>query len=188
MKLSWLASALLIGGGATASTSSGKALGGETRLLLKKGVPYQQQRQDRSLDGASVHQQHQQQQQSSPSVNSAATAVHLDKLTLNRTRPDHLTKTQSEQHLEDPLPVVTLRITSPPEQKPLSPPPPVSAPQTEPSTPSHDSDENGGSHVDLSQEDASSAVGAGGPASANRAIAGMSVGLVSVMLIFTVFL
>jgi hypothetical protein len=142
-------------------------------------VPYQ--RQDTRPDGASIQ---------SPSANTIT--VDLDSLHIalpsqkNRTEPK-LTVQQreasdSDQHEENP-PVITLRATTnrdlqdpPPQQPELSPELPESP------GPDHDPD------LDEASAGASHGPETKNPASANRAIAGMSVGLVSVMLIFTVFL
>jgi hypothetical protein len=107
-----------------------------------------------------------------------------NKIFQNRTTKPKLTiqrDANSDQH-DEALPVITLRTTTnnnkaPPDTRDSS------AQQTEPPPPSdYDYDDP---DVDKAS---SSAAETGNPASANRAIAGMGVGLVSVMLIFTVFL
>lgn len=178
MKLSWLAPALLVGGGA-AVVSDKVLVNGK---VILKTVPYQ--RQDPRPDGASIQ---------SPSAN--AITVDLDSLHIalpshqkNRTEPK-LTVQQREasgsdhHHEEENLPVVTLRAAA--SRDPQDPPPPQqpeSRESPEPPGPDHDQD------LDEAETGASHGPETKNPASANRAIAGMSVGLVSVMLIFTVFL
>ncbi|KAK4043559.1 hypothetical protein C8A01DRAFT_32286 [Parachaetomium inaequale] len=172
MKLSWLVP-VLVGGGAAAGLDKVGIVSdkvAEVKVLLK-GVTYQ--RQARNPEGASIQ---------SPSAN--AVTVDLDTLNIalpNRTKPK-LTIQREDQH-DEALPVITLRTTTannaPPDTQDSS------TQQTELPLPSdYDSD------VDeaLSSSASNAAAETGNPASANRAIAGMGVGLVSVMLIFTVFL
>ncbi|KAH6623003.1 hypothetical protein F5144DRAFT_348550 [Chaetomium tenue] len=166
MKLSWLLPALLVGGGA--SVVSDKVL--VNGKVILKTVPYQ--RQDTRQDGASIQ---------SPSANTIT--VDLDTLNIalpsqkNRTEPKVTVQREASDsdHHEESLPVITLRATN---RDPQDPPPQLS----ESSGPDP--------HPDLDEASTSASHGpeTRNPASANRAIAGMGVGLVSVMLIFTVFL
>ena len=98
----------------------------------------------------------------------------------NQTKPTQYI--QRDAALEDPVPVITFKLTSdttPPDTE-QQPPPPTR--QAEPPSPDYDADPDEASTSAPEGEETRN------PASANQAIAGMSVGLVSVMLIFTVFL
>lgn len=167
MKLSWLAPALLVGGGA-AVVSDKVLVNGK---VILKAVPYQ--RQDTRPDGTSIQ---------SPSANTITVDLDTLKIALpsqkNRTEPKLTVQRDAPDsgHHEETMPVITLRATS---RDPQDPPPQQ---QPESRGPDHSPD------LDEVSAGASHGPETKNPASANRAIAGMSVGLVSVMLIFTVFL
>jgi hypothetical protein len=101
--------------------------------------------------------------------------------TQNQTKPT--LNIQRDAAPEDPVPIITFKPTSdnaPADTEQQNPPP--STRQTEPPTPDYDADPDEASTNPSGGEETRN------PASANQAIAGMSVGLVLVMLIFTVFL
>ncbi|KAL2180034.1 uncharacterized protein P884DRAFT_97613 [Thermothelomyces heterothallicus CBS 202.75] len=173
MKVSWLVPSLLAGRGAAIGIVSDKVLNSEGRVLAN-GIP--DQRHDRDLEGAALQ---------SPSANTVA--VNLDALDIalpNRTKAQLAAQARDASELgqhpdEGERPVITFRTSngalSGAEGDPAVRPPPP------------DSDHD----LEFDEDSASASNGAGkagNPASANRAIAGMSVGLVSVMLIFTIFL
>ncbi|KAK3293256.1 uncharacterized protein B0H64DRAFT_209349 [Chaetomium fimeti] len=166
MKVSWLVLVLLAGGGAAVVSDQVLTDG----KVILKAVPYQGQ--DTRQDGASIR---------SPSAN--ARTIDLD--TLNIARPSQKNRTDSKitaqrevsdsDYHEENLPVITRRATN---RDPHGPPP------QQPESPGS----GHGPDVDDVSTSASHGAETRNPASANRAIAGMGVGLVSVMLIFTVFL
>ncbi|KAL2171613.1 hypothetical protein VTG60DRAFT_2181 [Thermothelomyces hinnuleus] len=176
MRISWLVPSLLAGRGAAIGTVSDKVLNSEGRVLAK-GIP--DQRHDRDLEGAALQ---------SPSANTVA--VNLDALDItlpNRTKAQLAVQARDASELrqhpdEGELPVITFRTSNgalPGAEGDSAVRPPPSS--------SSDSDHD----LEFDEDSASASNGAGkagNPASANRAIAGMSVGLVSVMLIFTIFL
>jgi len=166
MKLSWLLPGLLVGGGAAMGIVSDKVLGSEGKVILK-GIPFQ--KQDRHQEGASIQ---------SPSAN--AIAVDLDALNValpNRTKSLITAQAREapnpEQDYEKKPPVITLRTSN-------SAPPDTEDPPARRAEPSLSGEASTGA--------SNGAAKTVNPASANRAIAGMGVGLVSVMLIFTIFL
>ncbi|KAL2160369.1 hypothetical protein VTH06DRAFT_1542 [Thermothelomyces fergusii] len=173
MKASWLVPSLLAGGGAAIGTVSGKVLNSEGRILANS-IP--DQRHGRDREGAALQ---------SPSANTGAVGLDAAEITLPNQIKLHLAAQAREapaprQHPDEAeLPVIiTLRTATGAEGG--------STIQPSPSPPS-DSDHD--PKLDDAAAGASNGAGkAGNPASANRAIAGMSVGLVSVMLIFTIFL
>ncbi|AEO61753.1 hypothetical protein MYCTH_2312275 [Thermothelomyces thermophilus ATCC 42464] len=182
MKVSWLVPSLLAGGGAAIGTVSDKVLNSEGRVLAN-GIP--DQRHDRDLEGAALQ---------SPSANTVA--VNLDALDIalpNRTKAQLAVQARDASELgqhpdEGEPPVITFRTSngalSGAEGDPAVRPP---SSASSASSASLDSDHD----LEFDEDSASASNGAGkagNPASANRAIAGMSVGLVSVMLIFTIFL
>ncbi|KAL1838568.1 hypothetical protein VTJ49DRAFT_2528 [Mycothermus thermophilus] len=183
-KLPWLLLPVLLGGGAApaaaATSDLGKAAPGHDavvnhphNLLLNRGIAYPPQ--DKRASASSARADDVPRDQDALTI---AVSVSLP----NQTKP----KTRA------PLPP---RVHE--QQVPAAPPPPdrrdglpVVITSRTPSSKSSasrnaDSEPPGADH---DQAGASSAGEAGNPASANRAIAGMSVGLVSVMLFFTVFL
>lgn len=171
MKLSWLLPALL-GGGAAADLDKVSIIVGdkvssiESRALLGKGITQQQQEHK---DGRPVH-----------SASADTLPVTLDTLHIafpNHTKPCLLDVHQRET--EDAAPIITFKSTT---SNPLPNSEDPSTQQADPSAPNHDPD------PDESSTSPSKRTETKNPASANRAIAGMGVGLVSVMLIFTVFL
>jgi hypothetical protein len=173
MKLSWLLPALL-GGGAAADldkvsiTVGNKVLGVESRVLVGKGITYEEQQQN---GGASIH-----------SASANALPVTLDTLNIalpnqNQTKP--CLNVHQREAAEDTAPIITFKTTTNPPPNSEDP----STQRTDPSAPDHDPDIDDGSSTDSSKRAETR-----NPASANRAIAGMGVGLVSVFLIFTVFL
>ncbi|KAH6847901.1 hypothetical protein B0I37DRAFT_153820 [Chaetomium sp. MPI-CAGE-AT-0009] len=162
MKVSWLVPVLLAGGGAAVASDRVLTNG---KVILKT-VPYQ--RQDTRSDGSSIR-------------SHSANAITVDLDTLNIARPSQKNRTEpeitvqreasgSDDHGEN-LPAITRRTTN---RDPQDPPP------QQPESP--------GSDLDEVSTSASHGPETRNPASANRAIAGMGAGLVSVMLIFTVFL
>ncbi|KAK4120838.1 hypothetical protein N657DRAFT_143568 [Parathielavia appendiculata] len=171
MKLPWLLPALLGSGAAAGLDKVGIAVGDkvwtvESRVYLGKGITYQEQD---SEDGASIQ---------SASANSIPAA--LD--TLNMDLPNKTKPGLNYPDTGDAAPIITLKSAS--NNAAQSPEDGPSSQQAGPSSGlSHDP-----SGLDESSTRPSRRAETKNPASANRAIAGMGVGLVSVMLIFTVFL
>jgi len=136
---------------------------GTSELTKHAGLPYQGQDKppvnQHSRDGASIH-----------SASAKIKPIDLDSLKIalpkNQTKP-----TLNIQHQD--APIITFKATNPA---------PADA-DPEPSTPDHDPD-----YPDPASAGASGGAQKRNPASANRAIAGMGAGLVSVMLVFVVFL
>ncbi|KAL2149456.1 hypothetical protein VTH82DRAFT_8107 [Thermothelomyces myriococcoides] len=176
MKFSWLALSLLAGGGAAIGTVSDKVLNSEGRILVK-GVP--DQRRERDLESAALQ---------SPSANTVT--INLDAVEIALpTKSQHTAQAgdasnppgQPPDEEEEELSSVTPRSDKgalPDGESDSAARPPSSSPGSDREA---EFDETAGGAPNGAGK-------AGNPASANRAIAGMSVGLVSVMLIFTIFL
>jgi hypothetical protein len=108
--------------------------------------------------------------------------MHVKPTNTTQNQTKHTQYVQRDAAPEDPVPVITFKPTSdnaPPDTEQRPPPSPQPA---EPPSPDYDADPDEASASAPEGEETRN------PASANQAIAGMSVGLVSVMLIFTVFL
>ncbi|KAL2147852.1 hypothetical protein VTI28DRAFT_3330 [Corynascus sepedonium] len=175
MRFSWLAPALLVGGGAATGIVSDKVFSSEGRVVVK-GI--QNQRLNRNPEDASIVQL--------PSADAITVDLGtIDLVSPNRTKPQLVAQANEREEASDPeqdahpeeLATIALRSSNSasPDQK--EPPTRLS------SDSGHDPD------PDTAATSAANGAGkTGNPASANRAIAGMGVGLVSVMLIFTIFL
>lgn len=182
MKFSWLLPAML-GGGVPANLDkagiavSNKVSGYECRVLLGKGIAHHQDNSasQHGRDAISIQ---------SPSANTVT--VNIDTLHIaippkNQTK--HTQYVQRDATPDDPAPIITFKPTNDnaaPDTEQQQPSP--STRQAEPPNPDYDAD------PDEASASAPEGKETRNPASANQAIAGMSVGLVSVMLIFTVFL
>ena len=156
---------------------------GASELTKHAGLPYQGQDKapvnQHSRDGASIH---------SASANikpidldalKSALPVSRSRYTIRSTRPNRLTKPQKNQTKptlniqHQDAPIITFKATNPAP----------AAADPEPPTPDHEPD-----YPDPASAGASGGAQKRNPATANRAIAGMGAGLVSVMLVFVVFL
>ncbi|KAL2136691.1 hypothetical protein VTI74DRAFT_2102 [Chaetomium olivicolor] len=190
MKLSWLLPALLGGGAAPPLDTVGiavseKALGCEHQILRRQGITDQDHR--RVVSTQQYSQDDDDFSRESPAAD--VICINFDEPNVSRQRGQQTqNETESVLHTQpqdqDNLPGDSIRrVTFKPKSQPQTTHPPdleaVSTQQSELPIP----DPN-----PAAETEAEPRIDSKNPASANRALAGMSAGLVSVMLVFVVFL